>query len=242
MRDVLFLPLHSTHELVVATDCTGGVGLKEQDCVKVDYKTLSYFSARVALMECLSVGAEAKAVILQNFISDDVWEELCEGINKACSQLKLDPLEITGSTETNFSMSQSSLGLSVLGWIEKGKRRINVTPKGANLAIIGKPLVGEEVIRHSEHVISLQLFHKLINNPSIYEMIPVGSKGVRYEAQKLLHALDLTHLNLISELDLEKSSGPSTCVLISYDGSKEQSLRNLVGSQFYEIHISDLTG
>lgn len=109
--------------------------------------------------------------------------------------------------------------------------------KEAKLAVIGKPLVGEEVIRNSEDVISMQLFQQLINNPAIYEIIPVGSKGIRYEAQELLKSLDLSNSSLLSELDLEKSSGPTTCVLISYDVSKEQSLRNLIGSHFYQIVI-----
>ncbi|KPD00898.1 hypothetical protein LR69_00980 [Geobacillus sp. BCO2] len=87
MRDVLFLPFADGMELAVAADGSAAVGDKPGDAVSVSVDIVAYFSARVALMELLSVGAEAKAVVLQNFIADDRWEALCRGVRRTCREL-----------------------------------------------------------------------------------------------------------------------------------------------------------
>ncbi|EPR28971.1 putative membrane associated protein [Geobacillus sp. WSUCF1] len=136
MRDVLFLPLTDGRELAIAADGSAAVGEKPGDAVYAPAETVAYFAARVALMELLSVGAEASAVILQNFVADDRWEALCRGIERACHELSLR-LPVTGSTESNFSTVQSALGVMAVGTVAAERKRIGVTPEGAKFAVIG---------------------------------------------------------------------------------------------------------
>jgi selenophosphate synthetase-related protein len=57
-RDVLLFRLGKERILVLSCDSAGGIGPKPLDRVKVDGYTVGRFTARVALMEALSTGAD----------------------------------------------------------------------------------------------------------------------------------------------------------------------------------------
>lgn len=187
MRDVLFLPLTDSIELAIAADGSAAVGDKPGDAVFVPAETTAYFAARVALMELVSVGAEAKAMVLQNFIADECWEALCRGIGRAGSELGL-ALPITGSSESNFATVQSALGVTAIGTVASGQKRMGITPEEAKFAVIGRPLVGPAVLAHPDWIAPLSLIAELLASPYVYELIPVGSKGIYYEYTQLLAA------------------------------------------------------
>jgi hypothetical protein len=229
MRDVLCLPLNEKEELVLAADCSGGIGLKEDDVVRVPYDIVGYYGARVALMELMSVGATPKAMVMQNFVEDEAWNELVRGVKQAMNELQLS-LPLTGSTESNMPLKQSAVGWTAIGTVEKEKKRIGVTPPSARWAVIGEPLVGEAVLEKNDRMLSLSLFRSLLQFDGVYEMIPIGSKGILHEWQ-LVHG----DRPLQCSLPLTASAGPATCVLISYEGEKEEELRALTSSLFYPI-------
>jgi hypothetical protein len=237
MRDVLFLPLHENEELVIATDGSAAIGLKEADIVRVPYETVAYFAARVALMEVMCVGATPMAVVLQNFVHDEAWKALCAGIRNALAELDLT-LPIVGSTESNFPTLQSAVGVTVIGTVNKAQKRVGKTPAKAKFAVIGEPLVGDEVIKHRDRVLPLSLFRQLLHRTEIYELVPVGSKGIWYELQGLLHDNNLEASPCSCALPLHASSGPATSVLISFDPIGEQSIRQIVKDYFFSIQIS----
>ncbi|WJV28487.1 hypothetical protein QTG56_15485 [Rossellomorea sp. AcN35-11] len=81
-RDVIPLSISDEEELILASDCSGGIGMKEADGVTADPETVGYYCFRVAVMECLSVGAQLQAVQLLNFTSEDAWEEYTRGVKK----------------------------------------------------------------------------------------------------------------------------------------------------------------
>ncbi|WP_026672688.1 hypothetical protein [Alkalihalobacterium bogoriense] len=235
MRDVSFIPIDGKEELVIATDCAGAIGEKPEDEVKVPLEVVSYYTARVAMMECVSVGATPFAVVLQNFAGDDSWEKIKGGIQQACSELGLQNIKITGSSESNFHFKQTAIGISVLGKVDSEEKRIAITPPTARFAVIGKPLVGNEVIEQANDVLSLSLFHSLLD--FTYEMIPIGSKGIAYELNELMKDNELQATNIKSTLALTKSAGPATCALISYHEKMEPKIKELVGHLFFRINL-----
>jgi hypothetical protein len=236
MRDVLFLPLSETEELVIAADCSGGIGLKEADIVKVPYETVSYYGARVALMEVMSVGADPIAVVLQNFVHDKAWNHLVEGIHRALKELHLS-IPITGSSESNFLLLQSAASVTVIGKVNKKDKRIGITPQGAKFAVLGEPLVGDDVMRRQDRVLPLEMFHKLLKLPGIYELVPIGSKGILHELELLLKINGFESKKVFCPLPMHVSSGPATSILISYQQDTEDMMKEIVEKYFFPINF-----
>ncbi|QAV27047.1 ATPase [Neobacillus thermocopriae] len=229
MRDVLCVPFDEQHELVFAADCSGGIGLKQYDVVQAPYDVVSYYGARVSLMELMSIGATPKAFVLQNFVGDRSWDALVTGVQQTMVELQLS-LPITGSSESNMPLMQSAVGVVAVGTVRKEEKRINITPMDARWAVIGEPLVGEAVIRKKDRIIPLSLFRMLLQVDGVYEIIPVGSKGISHE-WKLMHG----ERPLRCSLPLHASAGPATCVLVSYHQKQEPLLQSLAGTLFYPI-------
>lgn len=201
MRDVI-----KTSGLIIAADNSGAVGNKQDDIVRVPYETVGYFSARVALMECVAAGGEPFAAILHNFSGDDAWLLLCDGVKQAVAEIGCT-LELTGSTESNFVMNQSATGVVIIG---RHVRNIDQFDRNTvRYGVIGKPLVGTEVLENPDDVASLAIFKKINSMPGVESVIPVGSKGIRHELEQI------TGKSFECGLNLEKSSGPATCFIIA---------------------------
>ncbi|MCA1058612.1 ATP-binding protein [Rossellomorea aquimaris] len=234
-RDVLSVTINEEDELIIASDCSGGIGTKTDDVVRVDPEVVGYFSFRVAAMECLAVGACLRTVQLMNFTSDAVWEKYTQGVRKGLSELDLEDVPITGSSESNFSLNQSALGVTCIGIRKKESRQVS---RGRlSYALIGTPLVGDEVLRQKSSVAPLALFKKCIEHPSIFDLLPVGSKGVRHELS-VITGKPLTEKDVSSLHDLEKSSGPATSFIIAFQSEEEPAVRKLTESYYSSLRIN----
>lgn len=234
MRDVQLLKM-GKETLVVASDNSGAIGLKKLDAVKVPYDIVGYYTFRVAAMECYSAGAIPEAVILQNFCGEDAWEGLVKGITKGLFELDVPDIPISGSTESNFSLVQSAVGLTVLG-----KRTSDATMSAIPfledtiVAIIGVPLVGNEVIEQETKVAPLQLVRELSQLAEVV-LLPVGSKGILYELNRLFSNRSFFIEEVNCEISLEKTSGPSTCFLIAFPADKRDMVKELSGHYYHEL-------
>lgn len=212
--DALVIPFNNREELVIASDNSGSIGMKQLDDVHVPYDIVGYFSFRVAYMECLAAGGRPISISLMNFNGNQVWEQLIQGINRGIEELGIEPIPVTGSTESNFSLQQSAMAVTVLGRREikpESKQRIHLDDY--QLAVIGKPLVGYEVINCNDEVAPLHLFQWFNNQKEVISILPVGSKGIAFELSK---AWPNHNFILESDLDLKKSSGPATCFIAIY--------------------------
>lgn len=234
LRDVISISISDEEELILATDCSGGIGSKEGDIVLADPETVGYYCFRVAAMECLAVGARLKAIQVLNFTSDAVWDQYCSGVKNGLSEMNQEETPITGSTESNIGLNQSALGVTCIG-IRNKKRP---SPCCANLAyaLIGTPLVGNEVIKHHASIAPLALFMNCVQHSSIIDIIPVGSKGVFHELSLLL-GKTLRREDVTSTQDLDKSSGPSTSFIISYNKVEEHEVIQLTNGYFHSLHL-----
>lgn len=230
MRDAVIIPIDDGKSLVITTDNSGAVGMKEEDFVQVAYDIVGYFSFRVAMMECLATGATPLAVVIHNLCGEKEWHELVSGVQKGLKELGMENVQVTGSTESNFPLIQSVVGINVIGLQSNdgGTREAN----NGRVALIGLPLVGDEVLVHSESVAPLSVFYQisLLENVRVW---PVGSKGVGHELQRVKPEL----FEEISSdgIDLYKSGGPATSFLVIYPREKEKEIRDLSGKYFHDL-------
>ncbi|MEH7382840.1 ATP-binding protein [Bacillus sp. JJ1533] len=234
MRDALVLPFSQEELLVVTSDNSGAIGTKEQDTVKVPYKTVSYYSFRVAVMECMVSGAYPISVIIQNFCGKEAWDELVSGIQMGLSELHMENVPITGSTETNFSLTQSALGITVIGKKSSSNSVKQKNLQHQNVALIGLPLIGDQVVYESEEIAPLSLF-KDISEIKDLLIWPVGSKGVLHELERIFPELDRDKIMSSSNIDFLKSGGPSTSFIIVYPSQLEGSIMQMAGKHFRKI-------
>lgn len=233
MRDVLHIPFNSEESVVIASDNSGAIGLKAEDAVKVPYEMVSYYSFRVAVMECIAAGAEPFAVTLQNFCGEEAWQALMAGIKKGLSELELDRVPIMGSTESNFTLSQSAIGMTVLGKMSENMSE-SMFSEETRVAVIGVPLVGNELVEREEEAAPLSLFKKICALPDVVTL-PVGSKGILFELNGLFSNKVFAAHEIDTNLDLLKSSGPSTCFIAAYPEGKKDEVMSLAGRYFYEL-------
>ncbi|MDF1508578.1 ATP-binding protein [Robertmurraya sp. DFI.2.37] len=222
MRNALVIPIGEQDSLVITTDNSGGIGMKGHDLVKVAYDIVGYFSFRVAVMECLAAGAKPFAVAIHNFCGEDEWEELVAGVEKGLSELGIRDIQITGSTESNFPLMQSAVGLNVIGMATE----INRLPESSEVALIGLPLVGNEVMEFADQVAPLSLFYQLSLREDV-TVWPIGSKGIAYELEKL------NFVKTSDGIDFFKSGGPATSFLLMYPKEKESELVSIAGQYFH---------
>lgn len=234
MRDVQLLKM-GKETFVVASDNSGAIGLKKLDAVQVPYDIVGYYTFRVAAMECYCAGAIPEAVILQNFCGEEAWEGLVKGITRGLLELDVPEIPINGSTESNFELVQSAVGLSVLG------KRTSCAPLNASpfledtrVAVIGLPLVGNEVIEQEKEVAPLELVKELSKLDDAV-LLPVGSKGILYKLNRLFSNRHFLKNEVTSVMNLEKTSGPSTCFLIAFPARKGPMVKELSGEYYHEL-------
>jgi hypothetical protein len=235
-RDIVVLPLNEKESLVIASDNSGSIGVKEKDAVQAPYDVVSYYSLRVALMECMSAGAEPISVVIHNFCSEDAWAELMHGVEKGLAEMGRKEIPVTGSTESNFPLLQSALGTIVIGKRNRTLKENVISLEQMKWAVIGKPLVGEEVLIYSRDVLPLSLFEEICRLDGVITL-PVGSKGIFYEVKTMLGDTSILVDNLQCDLDVTKSSGPSTCMLIGFSLELERELKQKAGHLYHPLKI-----
>ncbi|WP_273851771.1 ATP-binding protein [Guptibacillus spartinae] len=223
--------------LIITSDNSGAIGMKEQDQVAVPYDVVSYYAFRVAVMENIALGGVPVSVVLHNFCGGLEWEALVSGLERGKRELGFDhEITITGSSETNMPMLQSALGVVVIGKqkLELPEVRLDDATK---FAVIGKPLVGEEVVNEEVSIAPLELFRWMSEQEGVQAVLPVGSKGILYELAELVDGVEVEESMVRSELDLRKSSGPATCFIVAYDGAVGEQLLERSGKHFNRVEI-----
>jgi hypothetical protein len=230
-RDILVVPMNEWESLVISSDNSGGVGLKEKDIVRTPYEVVAYYGFRVAVMECMAAGGVPLSVVVHNFCGDDSWEALLSGVNRGLAEVGMMTVPITGSTESNFTMLQSALGMVVFGKRDCNFQEDPVSASTNKFAVIGSPLVGEEVLDKEREVLPLSLFQEICQLDDAV-ILPVGSKGILSELKVMLGDPELIEVDWHCEVDLLKSAGPSTCILIAFLPKDEPTIKQLT-SHFY---------
>jgi hypothetical protein len=219
--------------MVIGCDSSGGVGPKPLDKIKVDGYTLGKFTARAALMEVLAVGATPVCVVDTLSVEPaPIGSEILKGIRAEMEKAGLDPKRaVTGSTEKNFAVEQTGIGVTVIGTCKRGALRIGTSLPSDAVVALGVPSVGDEVIQAEKDgkITDVTDILRLRNLPFVHEVIPVGSTGIAHEIETLAHDSKLKFkLAEQHEVSVRKAAGPATVVLASMPDSEVAELKRVV--------------
>lgn len=216
IRDLSLIKIDNDKTMVIACDSCGSIGMKKGDILKVSPVYVGKFTARVAVLEVICSGAEI--ITIADAICNEMkptGEEVIDGIKEELNKAKIDDIVLTGSTEENFITSSTGVGIIAAGICRNKDLKVNNVKRDAEILSIGHPLVGDEVITaQSDEIVSYETIYKLLNNNFIYEIVPVGSKGIAYEASQLSENNNMQiQFKNTAGIDLKKSGGPATSVI-----------------------------
>ena len=212
---------------VVTIDNSGCIGEKELDFVHASNELTAYYTARVAILEQWCAGAVPANIILSNFTGNQAWADYEKGIQIAFDEIGLAMPAINGSSESNFDSLQSGISLMIIG-----KLQFEMTKENLHWFVVGKPLVGQEVIHESQHIAKLDEIYKLFRLKIANQIWPVGSKGILAELEEIFpgHKFECS-------LDLHKSSGPATSVIVGVQKENINEFKKQVTTCYEHIVI-----
>lgn len=230
-RDITFIKIDNNNYISVACDSAGGIGNKENDIIKVDPFITGYYTACVALAETIAVGAIP--ITLVNTLSVEMNEtgnKIIRGIHKALDQigLKKEAL-ITGSTEENIPVTVTGLGITVLGKVNTSTWKLPKAKEKDIIVAVGIPKVGDEVVNDNGDILTLNQLLRIKKCKYVNDILPVGSKGIRYEALEMARSSNLRFNEFDNiDLDMNKSAGPATCAIVAIDEKYLDELKSVL--------------
>ena len=228
--DVSILKIPTGHSIVIGSTSSGAVGPKTLDKVRVQGRVLGKFLARVALMDVAAVGAFPLMLSATLGVEKEpTGNEILEGIRKEAIILGLEPNQsLMVNTEENFATEQTGVGLTVFGFANEQDLRLGKTKPGDVLVAIGRPKVGEEVIpaEVKGEIADLRSVSWLSQKRFVHDIVNVGTFGIEYEARVMAYAVG-RQLKIFesNNLDLKKSAGPATVVLVTLDPKRVEDLK-----------------
>ncbi len=233
MKTTRYRDLTITHlpkgYIITACDSSGSIGEKPSDALLCPAEFVGRCAVRVPLLEVLSFGADVIGVT--NAVScemEPTGRKVIAGIKTELENagVKLDVLN--GSTEENMPTSMTAVGVSVIAYMDE-LPKMNSLSSGDKIVILGKMKVGAEVFEGDETEMAtyddIKYLHSL---PYVKEIVPLGSKGVFYEASLLASLNGLTFIaDENTSTDLTRSAGPATAVIVAVDADGlEEILKN----------------
>lgn len=217
-RDVEVVQIDSTYSIVTACDSCGGIGFKQNDVVKVSPYITGRFTARVVLMEVLSVNAIPKTMSIA--ISNEpnpTGDEIISGVLEELKAANLESIPMAISTEKNIETSQTALGITVVGICDNENIRAAKSRSGDFIYCLGIPKVGNEINGlYDNEIVQLNRIKELIKLNEINDIIPIGSKGIFEEIEMLCKNVNCKFIyEPEGYVDMYKSAGPSTCLVFT---------------------------
>ncbi len=220
VRDISLHRLNSEQILVMVCDSCGAIGEKENDMLKVPPFYTGKFTARVPFIEMLCTGATT--VTITNNVCcemEPTGREIIKGILSEMKELDIEENLLTGSTEENFATSMTAVGITVIGIAKNKDIKINNVKSNCVIALEGIPKVGEEIdFNRDDEIASYSQIKELLAMDLVYEIVPVGSKGILHEIKELSQNNNMKFsIEDNIEIDLNKSAGPACCLIFAVD-------------------------
>ncbi|MBO0457316.1 hypothetical protein JZO77_11295 [Enterococcus hulanensis] len=222
-RDLSILPISNDKRLVIACDSSAGIGEKEQDVVPIDPAVTAAFCLRVPLMELFCYGAEPIAVI--DLVGNEylpTGKRMLEGIKTELAKADLSHLPLNGSTEENMLTKTTSLGITVIAETSAEKENFEMK-EACSLLQLGQPYVGETVVRNQHKIFSYSIVKTLKMESGVLDMLPVGSKGIRYEVQVMAEGSEY-QVEFLEEKEIDCSAGPASVILLAVKKAQEEDI------------------
>lgn len=229
IRDLSILSLSDGQQLVIACDSNASVGEKPADYHKCVYEEAAVSALKVPMMEVIATGAEPMIVVNNLCVEmEGTGKRIIEIMRKELERHEYtSSVQLTGSTEDNMPTTQTGIGVTVIGMLSSERSRIGHTQPDDCIVCVGKPRSGVEKY-YSEFqtdVANIGTVKRLVREQFVHEILPVGSKGARYEAEQLCTTSGLCFAPVDSPIDLQTSAGSSTAVLCSIRENDFERLR-----------------
>lgn len=216
--------------LIATTDNAAAIGEKPQDVVAAPDKLTAYLTARVTFLEQLAANAIPTHILLANFSGDNSWNHYVAGIEQVFDEIGLVRPRVDGSSESNMPTLQSGLSITMIGEVQK---RIAFERSELIWYTYGLPLVGNEVLEQPENVAQLQPIFDAWQEEIVQQVWPVGSKGLQAEFSRLFGDKKVE-----SSLDVTKTAGPCTVILLGLHPEKEQQAQHIFSRNFEKLYIT----
>jgi selenophosphate synthetase-related protein len=203
------------------------------DKVRVTGEMLGKFLGRVALMDVISTGAFPLSLsVTLGVEKEPTGNAILEGIRREARSIGLDPNQVLmEKTEENFETVQTGVGLTVVGFANEEELRLGKTCPGDLIVAIGKPKVGDEVISAEVkgEIADLKNITQLSQKKYVHDISPVGDFGIASEAKIMAYGVGRQlKLTEVQGLDLNKSAGPATVILVTLSKEKLEDLTDLI--------------
>lgn len=220
VRDLTRIDLHDDYALIIAVDSDGGIGPMPNDAVYCPAFELGRFAIRVPLLEILCSGATPLVAFdMLTMKMEPVGADILAGIRHELQEAGLPAnFPVSGSTEDNVPTTMTGVGTVVIGLVKQADFKPGSSRAGDLILCIGKPKSapadtvrpGDPGIVNYRDVLALQQI------AGVHDLLPVGSHGVAYEAEQLAQSAGLLFQpEQNPRLDMHKSGGPSTCVIVA---------------------------
>lgn len=213
-RDLSLIPL-GEKMLLFATDSAGAIGSKPLDVVSTSNRNLGRYLAQVPFMEILATRAHPSYVFLPICNEmEPTAREILEGVRSIMQEAGMPTNLINGTTEENMPTQQTAATILVMAVVDGDF----VFPKacaGEVIFAIGLPKIGQEVLEDQGEIVTLAHFMRLRALEEAGDILPVGSRGIAYEAAEMAKSHDLKLHFLLEDPFLYKSAGPATVALVS---------------------------
>lgn len=227
-RDINLMQIDG-NTITIACDSCAGVGALEHDIIKADGYLTGYLTAFVPLAETIAIGARPVVIVNTLSVSKDSYGmSIIDGIKGAALDARLNGEDVvTGSTEENFVVPVTSLGVTVIGILDEDALPKPID-KECSLYLVGLPSSGKEVIEHLDEILTLDVVAKLKETSEVIDILPVGSKGIEFEVFEMAKYLNASvKFKNNHKIELKKSAGPATCAVIAISSFSKEIFLNL---------------
>lgn len=216
VRDLTLITLDENKTMVVACDSCGSIGMKEGDTLKVPSFYVGKLIARGPILEVMCAGAEV--ITITDAVCNEMeptGSEIIKGIKEELKLAGIADIVLTGSTEENFKSISTGLGITVIGIVENKNLRVNAIRENCKIISLGIPKVGAEIgLDEDLDIANYNDLRKLLSLDGVYEIVPVGSKGILYEVLQLAENNNMKFvLNEEVKVDIHKTAGPSSVII-----------------------------
>jgi hypothetical protein len=228
-RDVLYW-VDGASAYVLACDSNAGIGGRPNDVLHQSPSETGYSAAKVPLMEVLAI--RATPFVLSNALGgprDDYGQLILAGIRRAIEEVDAHVV-LTGSDETNIPTGQTAVGVTVIGHAPAKELRLSGTKAGDVVACVGRPKDGVVVpyTEGEDDIADLRDVQNASRLDCVHELVPVGSRGVGYEARQLATGANAAVQFRESTIDVAASAGSSTCFLVALPSEHVAALASVV--------------